>query len=82
MVDGAQELHGVALGLEGVVAGGRAFHGDFLGLNLKGLLGVRGENQRAADDQSSANVDFGNFLEIFQRVVIHYLHGGEISTVV
>ena len=82
MVDGAQELHGVALGLEGVVAGGGAFHRDLLGLNLKGLLGVRGENQRAANDQGGADVDFGNLLEIFQGVVIHHLHGGEISTVV
>ena len=53
-----------------------------LGLNLKGLLGVRGENQRAANDQGGADVDFGNLLEIFQGVVIHHLHGGEISTVV
>ena len=82
MVDGAQELHGVALGLQGVVAGGGAFHGNALGLNLKGLLGVRGENQRAANDQGGADVDFGNFLKIFQSVVIHHLHGGEISTVV
>ena len=82
MVDGAQELHGVALGLEGIVAGGRAFHRDLLGLNLKGLFGVRGENQRAANDQGGADVDFGNFLKIFQGVVIHHLHGGEISTVV
>ena len=29
-----------------------------------------------------ADVDFGNFLKIFQSVVIHHLHGGEISTVV
>ena len=82
MVDGAQELHGVALGLEGIVAGGGAFHGNALGLNLKGLLGVRGENQRAANNQGCADVDFGNLLEIFQGVVIHHLHGGEISTVV
>ena len=80
--NGAQELHGVALGLQGIVAGGRAFHLDLGGLKLESLLGVRRQDQSALDNQGSANVDFGDFLEILQSVVINHLNGGEISTII
>ena len=47
MGDGAQELHAVTLGLQGEIAGGGTLYGDLLGLNLKGLLGIGGQHQRA-----------------------------------
>ncbi len=82
MGDGPQELHGVLLRLQGIVASGGAFNADFAGLNLKGLLGIRGHLHGALHDQGRAHVDLGDFLEICQAIVIHHLHGGEISTVV
>ena len=80
--NGAQELHGVLLGLQGIIAAGGAFHGDGSGLDLKGLLGIGGQNQGALDDEGSAHVDLGDFLEILDGVVINHLNGGEVSTVV
>ena len=47
MLDGAQELHGVALLLQRIVGGGGALHGDLGSLQFKGLLGVGGEHQLA-----------------------------------
>ena len=40
VLDGAQELHAVALLLKGVVGGGGALHSDGVGLYLQGLLGL------------------------------------------
>ena len=82
MGDGPQELHGVLLRLQGIVASGGAFNADFAGLNLKGLLGIGGHLHGALHNQGSAHVDLGDFLEICQGIVVHHLHGGEISTVV
>ena len=82
MGDGAQKLHGMALGLQGVIAGGGAFHFNGSGLDLKGLLAVGGQLQSALHDQGGADIDFGDFLEIGQGIVVHHLNGGEISTVI
>ena len=56
VLDGAQELHAVALLLQGVVGGGGALHRDGGGLHLKGLLGIGGEHHGATDDQGGAHV--------------------------
>ena len=45
MGDGAQIFHGVAFFLQGIVGGGSAFHFDFLGMDFKGLLCLRREQQ-------------------------------------
>ena len=82
MGDGTQEFHGVFLGLQGIVAGGRAFHGDGPGLNFKGLLCIWGQNQCTPDNQGSADVDFGNFLKICNGIIVNHLNWGEISTVI
>ena len=80
--DGPQELHGVPLGLQGIVAGGGAFHGDGAGLNLKRLLGVGGQHQRTLDDQGRADIDLGDLLEIGHGVVVYNLNGGEVGAVI
>ena len=82
MGDGAQELHGVTLGLQGEVAGGGAFHGNRRSLDLKRLLGIGGFHQGALDDQGCANIDLGDVLEVFQSIGINYLHRGEEGAVV
>ena len=50
MLDRAQKLHTVALLLQRVIRRGDALHLNGLGLELKGLLGLRGQHQGAADD--------------------------------
>ena len=80
--DGPQILHGVLLGLQGVVAGGGALHGDGGSLNLKGLLGIRSQFHSAPDNQRRADIDLGNLLEIGQGIIINHLNGGEIAAVI
>ena len=82
MGNGAQEFHAVPLGLQGIISGGGALYGDGLRLNLKGLLGLGGEHQLALHDQGSADVNFGNFLEIRKGIVIDNLDRIEVSTVI
>ena len=82
MGDGPQKLHRVALGLQGIVAGGSTFHSHFLGLDLERLLAIGSQHNSALDDQRSADIDFGNLLEIFDGIVINHLNRGKIGTVV
>ena len=66
VLDSAQELHAVALLLEGIVRRGRALDGDLIGFQLKGLLCLRGENKRAVDDKGSAYVLLCDLFVIIQ----------------
>ena len=82
MGDGPQELHGVALGLQGEVAGGGALDLDGGGLDLEGLLGAGSQHQLAGDDQGGADVDLADLLEIGDGIIIDDLDGGEVGAVV
>ena len=82
MGDGAKKFHGVALGLQGIVAGGGAFHLHPGSLNFKGLLAAGGQHYVAGDDEGSTDIDFGNLLEVLNLIVIDHLNGGEIGAVV
>lgn len=56
MLDGAQEFHAVALLLQRVIRRGGALHRYFRSLELKGLLGLGREHERALDYKSRAHV--------------------------
>ena len=71
VLDGAQELHAVALLLQGVVGGGGTFHRDGGGLHLQGLLGLGGEHHRSGDDEGGPYVLPGDLLVIIQRIGVH-----------
>ena len=71
MLDGTQELHAVALLLQGVVGGGLALHLDGVGLDLQGLLGLRRQHHRAADDKGRAHVLRGDLLVVGQLLGGH-----------
>ena len=71
VLDGAQELHAVALLLQGIVGGGGTLHSDGVGLYLQGLLGAGGEHHSAGDDQGGAYVLAGDLLIIVQHVGVH-----------
>ena len=62
----AQELHAVALLLQGILRGGGAFHFNGIGLDLQGLLGLGGQDDLAVDDEGSAHVLLGDLLVVFQ----------------
>ena len=83
MLNGPQELHAVALFLQGVVRGGGALHGDLRGLQLQGLLGIGGQGHHAGDDQGRAHVLGRDVLVIVQRAGLHdYLEIAEAGAVV
>ena len=71
MLDGTQELHAVALLLQGIVGGGLALHFDGVGLDLQGLLGLGGQHHGAADDQRRAHVLGGDLLIVGQLLGGH-----------
>ena len=71
MLDRPQELHAVALFLEGIVRGGSAFHGNLRGFQLQRLLGVGSQSYHAGDDQSRAHILGGNILVMIQRPGFH-----------
>ena len=71
VLDGAQELHAVALLLQGIVGGGLTLHLDGVGLDLQRLLGVRCQHYGAADDQGRAHVLRGDLLIIGQLLGGH-----------
>ena len=82
MRHGPQKFHGVALLLHGVVAGRGTFHGDLGGLDFEGLLGIRGQQHLAFDDQGSTHVDLGNLIKIIHGVMIDHLDRGKESAVI
>ena len=71
VLDGPQELHAVALLLQGIVGGGGALYLDFAGLQLQGLLGLGGQHHGAGDDQGGAHVLGGDVLIVFQAAGLH-----------
>ena len=62
--DGPQVLQRMALLLERIVRSRGALHFDLRGLELDGLLGLRGIDQGAGDDQRRAHILLGNVLVI------------------
>ena len=79
----AQEFHAVALLLQGVVRRGRALDGYAAGLELKGLLCVRRQHQRAVHYQRRADVLMGDLIIIFKRAALkHDLQRLEAASVV
>ena len=74
MRDGAQILHGVALGLDGKVRRGRAFDIDLLCLKLKRLLGVGRQDERTGHDHGGADVQLGDLGEIRKLGAVDDLH--------
>ena len=56
MGNGAQVFYTVALLLQRVVGGGCTLNLNFLRLDLKGLFGLRGQNQGAGDDKSRTHI--------------------------
>ena len=63
---GAEELHPVALFLQGILRGGGALHLDGGGLQLQGLLGLGGEDHGPLDHQGGPHVLLGDLLVVFQ----------------
>ena len=66
----AQIFQRVALFLQGIVRRGSALDRDLLGLQLKGLAGVRRFDECAADDESSTDIRLGNGGKIIHRIMI------------
>ena len=71
MLDSTQELHAVALLLQGIVRGGLALHLDGVSLHLQRLLGVRCQHHGTADDQGRTHVLRGDLLIIIQLLGGH-----------
>ncbi len=83
VLDRAQEFHAVALLLQRIVGRGDALHRDLVRLELKGLLGLRGQHQRAAHDQGGAHVLPGDLIVIVQAGPLKYdLQRLEVAAVV
>ena len=70
VLDGAQKLYAVALLLERVIGGGNALNGDFVGLELKGLFGLGGADERAVDDKGGTDVLVGDLVIIFKLAAL------------
>ena len=89
MRDRAQELEGVLLLLKRVFGGGNALHFYRVRLQLKGLLGVGRQHQRAAHDERRADVLLGdlgvvcelvgleNDLQVFEAAAVVQLDEAE-----
>ena len=74
MLDGPQELHAVALFLQGIIRSGLALHFHAGCLHLQRLLGLRGQHHSASDDESGAHILPGDLLIIVQHgCVQHHL---------
>ncbi len=83
MLDRPQEFHAVALFLQGIIRRGDALHRDLNRLQLKGLLGLRGQDQLTPDDQGRAHVLPGDLLIIFKASALeHHLQRLEAAAVV
>ena len=67
VLDSAQELHAVALFLQGIVRSGLALHLHTAGLYLQGLLGLRGQHHGAMHHQRCAYILTRDFLIIIQH---------------
>ncbi len=71
VLDGPQELHAVALLLQGVIRRGLALDLDAVGFHLQRLLGVRRQHHSALDDQRRAHILGGNVLIVGQLLGGH-----------
>ena len=70
----AQKLHRVPLFLQRVLRRADALDGDGVGVQLKGLLCVRGQHDPAGDHQRGADAALRDLLEVFQlRGLKHHL---------
>ena len=80
----AQVLQRVALLLQRIVAGALAHHGQRLGLQLEGLLHLRGQLQRAGDADGRAHGDLAHDLLVIGQPVglHHHLQVAEVGAVV
>ena len=54
----------MALGLDGIIRGGRALDEDLARLQLKRLLGLGRQDERAGDDDGRADVQLGDLGEV------------------
>ena len=68
MGHGAQKLNAVALFLQGIVGGAAAEDGDLVGVDLKGLLGLRGQHDAALHFQAGVGAGLGDLGVVFQLV--------------
>ena len=83
VLDRAQELHAVALLLQGIVRSGLALHLHTAGLYLQGLLGLRGQHHGAMHHQRCTYILTCDFLIIIQhRGIQHHLQILEAGAVV
>ena len=83
VLDGAQELHAVALLLQRVVRRGRALDLDGVRLELKGLLGLGREHELASDNKRRADVLAGYLVVVGEaRALEHDLKVGVRRAVV
>ena len=83
VLDGTQEFHGVALFLQGIIGGGGTLYGDLLGVDLKGLLGLGGEQQPAPDDEGGADILSGDLIKIRELILLeYYLQIAEVAAVI
>ena len=78
---GAQILHRMALGLDGIIRRRRALDKDLAGLQLKRLLRVRRQDERAGDDDGCADVQLGDLGKVCKLGAVDDLHLREKRTV-
>ena len=73
----------MALLLQRIIRRGDALHLDLRGLQLKGLLGPRGQHQGTTHDEGRAHVLMGDLIIIFQASPLeHHLQRLEAAAVV
>ena len=71
--DGAQILQAVALLLKRIVGAGCALHGDLRGLDLEGLLRLRGGHQGSLHDDGGSHVHVADLIEVCKIIVVNHL---------
>ena len=74
MRHGAQILHRMALGLDGIIRRGGTLDEDLAGLQLERLLRVRRQDERTGDDDGRADVQLGDLGEIRKLGAVDDLH--------
>ena len=68
----AQIVHAHLLFLQRIIAAAGAEHGDFIGVDLKGLLGVRGQHQRAGDLKAGVQAALGDLGIVGELICLKY----------
>ena len=83
MLDGAQEFHGMAFFLQGIIGGGGTLHGDLRRVDFEGLLGLRGEQQLPGNDEGGPDILAGDLIKVCDLIRFkHDLQIAEIAAVV